>query len=147
MKRGTQISAVVLLLLAIYIMVTSIKKLGYKLNGLPGPGYAPFWIAVFLVIFALGILWEAKGLSGSSIFTPRALKMLAILTAAGVATIVLSLFLGLLTSLALIAGALIWLLGGSWKQAVITIIAVGICFNLLFQRLLMVTFPKGPLGF
>ncbi len=147
MKRGTQISAVVLLLLAIYIMVTSIKKLGYKLNGLPGPGYAPFWIAVFLVIFALGILWEAKRLPGGSIFTRRTLKMLAILTTVGIITILLALFLGLLTSLALVAGALVLLLGGSLKQAVVTVPTVGICFYLLFQRLLMVSFPKGPFGF
>lgn len=147
MKRGTQISAVILLLLAAYIIAMSIKGLGYKLNGLPGPGYVPFWIAVFLVIFALGILWEAKRLPGDSIFTQRTLKALALLTAAGVVAIILAPFLGLLTSLALIAGVLTWLLGGSWKQAIVVIAAVGICFNLLFQRLLMVAFPKGPFGF
>jgi len=147
MKRGTQISAAVLLLLAIYIMATSINKLGYKLNGLPGPGYTPFWIAVFLIIFAVGILWEAKRLPGGSIFTQRALKMLAILTIAGIITIVLALFLGLLTSLALVAGALVWFLGGSLKQAVVIVPTVGICFYLPFQRLLMVSFPKGPFGF
>ncbi|HHY93035.1 MAG TPA: hypothetical protein GX511_06810 [Firmicutes bacterium] len=145
MKRASQISALVLLVLALYIGITALN-LGYMEKNVPGPGFTPFWIAVFLGVFSLGILWESKSLPGTPLFSPRAFKVLAVLTVAGAATIALSYVLGLLLGLTLLAGFISRYLGGSWKQTVLTTVAVGVCFYLLFVRFLLVSFPTGILG-
>jgi len=145
MKRANQISALVLLVLALYIGLTALN-LGYMEKNVPGPGFTPFWISVFLGVFSLGILWESRSLPGTAVFSPRALKVLAVLTVVGAVTIVLSYVLGLLLSLTLLAGFIIRYLGGSWKQTALTTVAVGVCFYFLFVRFLMVSFPTGLLG-
>jgi hypothetical protein len=120
--------------------------LGYLDRNVPGPGFTPFWIGLLLGVFGLGVLWESRNLTGESLFTPRVLKVWLVLTLLGMATIAASYVLGLLISLALLAGCTIRYLGGTWKQTAITTIAVGISFYFLFVKFLMVWFPKGFLG-
>ncbi|MGI6603569.1 MAG: tripartite tricarboxylate transporter TctB family protein [bacterium] len=145
MKRANQIAAVLILLLSLYICITGIG-LGFLDRNVPGPGFTPFWIGLLLGVFGLGVLWESRNLTGESLFTPRVLKVWLVLTLLGMATIAASYVLGLLISLALLAGCTIRYLGGTWKQTAITTIAVGISFYFLFVKFLMVWFPKGFLG-
>jgi hypothetical protein len=141
-KRASQISALVVLILAVYIMVVGLT-LGYTDKKVPAAGFTPFWIGVILAILSVGVFWESNNLTDEQFITRKALRIMTLLTISGVATIVLSRFFGLLISLALLAGAIMYFLGARPKQTVLTMFAVGVSFYLLFIRFLTMSFPRG----
>lgn len=59
MKRPYQITAGVLLAIAVFFAIESLK-LRYYTNLGPGPGFFPFWLSVILGVLALAMLWRAS---------------------------------------------------------------------------------------
>ncbi len=59
MKRVYQITGVILLLLSIYIGMTSRLSLKYYTSLGPGPGFFPFWLAIIMGILSLLMLYHA----------------------------------------------------------------------------------------
>lgn len=58
MKRTYQITGVVFLLFSAFIVRESLDLKFYTSLG-PGPGFFPFWLAVFLGALALGMMYQA----------------------------------------------------------------------------------------
>jgi putative tricarboxylic transport membrane protein len=59
MRRPYQITGAVLLLLAVYVAIESLRLRYYTPLG-PGPGFFPFWLAVILGALAVGMLLQAS---------------------------------------------------------------------------------------
>jgi putative tricarboxylic transport membrane protein len=58
MKRPYQITGVVLMLLAAFLALESLKLRYYTSLG-PGPGFFPFWLSILLAILAAVMFWKA----------------------------------------------------------------------------------------
>ena len=58
MKRTYQITGIVFLLFSAFIVRESLDLKFYTSLG-PGPGFFPFWLAIFLGVLALGMMYQA----------------------------------------------------------------------------------------
>ena len=54
---------------------------------------------------------------------------------------------GMMTAVGLLLLAMVKMLGGSWRAAILTAVALPIALHAVFVRWLQVPVPKGPLGF
>ena len=58
MKRPYQIASLVLICLAAYFCIESLKMRYYTSFG-PGPGFFPMWLSILLAILAVVMFWKA----------------------------------------------------------------------------------------
>lgn len=146
MKRANLVAGVALFFLAVYLVISGLS-LGYTENHIPGPGFVPLWVGVCLAVLSVGILWENKAESEEDQFLDKkSLSALVTTAAAAVICVVATRFLGFLLSLAGLAGFLMYRFGGTWKETIITTLAVAVTFYVLFVKFLMMNFPTGILG-
>ncbi len=154
---GDRLVALLLLAFAVYI-VAQARQLSYAQGRVPGPGFAPFWIGLGLGLAALAILagsWMGRPPRGapgppqpeedeSPAVRPWTLLAMGAATVLGVALVDR---LGMLAALTLLLLALVRIVGGSWRAAVLTSLGLPLLFYFLFGLSLKVPLPRGPWGF
>jgi len=151
MRRPYQITGIVLLLLAGFVAVESLRLRYYTSLG-PGPGFFPFWLAVILGGLAVVMLLQA-GLgrpdpmpADFSASRGGYLRMGAVVAAMVATTLVLEPLGFCLTMLAVYLFLLLTL--GRQRALVVALVALGGSFGVyhLFVRWLHVPLPRGLLG-
>lgn len=155
MVRWDRLAGALLLMFAVYTMVTAVR-LGMWMGRIPGPGFAPLWIGAGLAL--CGFLMLVRPVPAAAAHPPartpaeRAagrgeLVLAAQITLAAAVAMLLIPKVGMLAALALLLVALVRLLGASWSSAAATGVVVPLVLYLLFVRWLAVPIPKGPWGF
>jgi hypothetical protein len=149
MKRADRIGGLLLLALAVYVFWQA-WTWEYSTDGVPGPGFAPFWISLLIGIAAVAVLirsWRSP-LAG-----PLVENLLGLRRAVGflLGMIVGSFLipvLGMSLALGLFVLASIPFLGvRNWWQILLVAVLVAVGVPVLFQYILLVPLPVGPLGF
>jgi len=150
--RSNRLAGLILLVFAIYTIAAA-HAMSYMQGRTPGPGFAPFWIGVGLAIASLAIVSRRAGGSGQSAGTgaggtaPRRVSTLVAIAAVTVLGVALIEPLGMIAALALLLLGLTRVLGGSWRTAGLTAIALPLGLYVLFGRWLQVPLPRSPWGF
>ncbi|MEW6662321.1 MAG: tripartite tricarboxylate transporter TctB family protein [Bacillota bacterium] len=142
--------SVLVLIFGTFVLVQSFE-LQYFLDDLPGPGFAPFWIGVTLIVLAVlifisSLFGQAK--TEKSPFTKEdMLKMFGAIGGSLLAAVT-SAYIGLLLSLGLLAGFFTWFYGlRKWQTVILTSVLTPVILFLIFSLGLGVIFPTGMLGF
>jgi hypothetical protein len=167
MGRGDRAVALLLLVLAAYT-ITAARDMTYMQGRTPGPGFAPFWIGVGLALASGAILIRRRGRlargpaeDGSGVGSggapggeparahaqDRRNATTAIAAGLTLAAVVLIGPLGMSAALALLLLGFVRVLGGSWRQAGVTAVALPAGLYILFALWLKVPLPRGPWGF
>ena len=151
MRRAYQITGAVLLLLAAFVAVESLKLRYYTSMG-PGPGFFPFWLAVILGALAVTMLvqttlGQAEPMP-ADFFASRTgyLKMGAVVLALAGTTALIEPLGFCLTMLAVYLFLLCTL--GRQHPIVTAVVSLGGSFGVyyLFVRWLQVPLPRGLFG-
>jgi putative tricarboxylic transport membrane protein len=146
MKIADRMVAVILLAFAVYVGVGSLS-MEYATKGVPGPGFLPFWISLFLGGAAVLILVQGwtKPLAGPLIADRGVLwRTLALgLGIAGMAFLIP--FIGMILAMALFILGAVPLLGAKkWMHILAAVVLVPAFVYLLFQYILQVPLPVMP---
>ena len=149
MRLADRIGAVLLLALAIYVFRET-RTWEYSTDGVPGPGFAPFWISLLIGIAAVAVLirsWRSP-LAGPLVENLPGLRRSAGFLLGMVGTSALIPLLGMSLALGLFALASIPFLGArNWWQIALTAVLVAAGVPFFFEHILLVPLPVGPLGF
>ena len=149
MRLADRIGGVLLLALALYIYLEA-RTWEYTTDGIPGPGFTPSWISLLVAIAAVAVLvrgWRTP-LSGPLVQNLPALRRSAGFLLGMVGASFLIPLLGMSLTLGLFVLAAIPFLGARdwWKVVLVSVlVTAGVPF--LFQYILLVPLPAGPLGF
>ncbi|MGE4353469.1 MAG: tripartite tricarboxylate transporter TctB family protein [Oscillospiraceae bacterium] len=157
-KHANIILGVVFVLFAAGIFIICKRDgLQFYMNKTPGPGFMPMISAAIIGICGIGIAVKAISRLLRAVQDPEDEKVIAkwnewksffIIIGIGIATVLLSEYMGLILSLTAAMVLLIRFLGPeSWKTSLIVGIGTGIVIYLIFIVLLKVHVPKGPFGF
>lgn len=151
MRRANQVSAVILLGLAVFLGLEGRRLSYWGAPGIPGPGFLPFWLAVALAVGAAGILVEGRGKAGDGAmwFPSRegmgrvaALAILVGLLAFAIKP------LGMLLAVGLYLLAFLKMyLPGRWPLIFFTATGTPLALYVIFERWLKIPLPRGFLGF
>jgi hypothetical protein len=149
MTRADRIGGVLLLALALYIFLEA-RTWEFATEGIPGPGFAPTWISLLVALAAGAVLvqsWRAP-LRGPLVKDLGGLRRSAgFLLGMGGASLLIP-ALGMSLTLGLFVLAAVPFLGvREWWKIVLVAILVSAGVPVLFQYLLLVPLPVGPLGF
>lgn len=153
MARWDRLTGALLLGFAVYTIVAA-AGMGYWQGRIPGPGFAPIWIGAGLALCALVLLVRRPAGQDAPPPAPavreagRREALLALgIGAVTTAAMLLIPRIGMLAGLGLLLVVLIRLLGGTWRAALGSGLALPIAFHLVFVRWLAVSVPRGPWGF
>jgi len=149
MAFADRVLSALVLILGTYIVFKA-RELQYYLDGIPGPGFTPFWVGVTLIGLAVLIFIGSYRGEISKIASPfskkNILQMLAVI-GASLLVAVTTTFLGLLVSLGLLSGYLTWFYGlRRWQSVLLTAVLVPLVLYLVFTVGLDVRFPSGILS-
>lgn len=135
--------------LGLYITVASLG-LSYYLEGVPGPGFASFWVGLFLIIcggiLVSGLLLDRTSGGRGQLFIEDhgGLERIARVTLGAIVLVIVTPYCGMLIGLALFMGFMLRFEGkSSWGTAIRWGIGVPVVFYIVFQRLMDVPFPAG----
>jgi len=149
MRLADRIGGVFLLALALYVFREA-WAWEYSADGVPGPGFAPFWIGLLIGIAAVVVLirsWRSP-LSGPLVENLPGLRRSAGFLLGMVGASFLIPILGMSLTLGLFVLASVPFLGArNWWQVVLAAVLVAAGVPFLFEYLLLVPLPVGPLGF
>lgn len=159
-KHANVVLGIVFILLAAAIfLICQIDGLKFYHNKAPGPGFMPMISAAIIGICGVGITIGAfsylrkkeinlENENEKVIATIEEWKSFFIIIGIGAATVVITPFLGLITTLTASIILLIRFLGPEpWKTSIIVGLVTGIIMYLIFVVFLKVHVPKGPFGF
>ena len=146
MKIADRLVGLVLLAFAVYVFVVS-RTMEFITAGVPGPGFLPFWISVFLGVAAILILVKGwiEPMAGALIADRRVLWRTLIFGAGIAGMAFLIPFLGMILVLALFILGSAPLLGArKWSHILAAAVFVPAFVYLLFQYILQVPLPVMP---
>ena len=151
MKRAHQVTAVVCLVFAAFVMR---RSLGMRLHTPlgPGPGFFPFWLAVIFGGLAMVMLVQAtlqRSAAGPAdlVATAAGYRRIAAILGALVGAVILMNPLGFrLTSLGFYLFLLTTLSRPSWAVALLVAVAGSFGVYHVFANFLRITLPVGLLG-
>ena len=150
--RSNRLAGLILLVFAIYTIAAA-HAMSYMQGRTPGPGFAPFWIGLGLAAAALVILVRrdpartGRGQPAAEESARGHAWTMLVIAALTVISVALIDRLGMIAALALLLLGLTRILGGSWRTAGLTAIALPLGLYVLFGRWLQVPLPRGPWGF
>lgn len=153
MRKENIVTAIVLLLAAAYIVMQSIGMEYKDAEGVPGPGFIPFWSGALIGFLSLLTLYQNVGRAAvkdtqKAIFNKEFFQNVGKLLGASVVAMSLVNFLGMLTCIGLLTGYLSRVLGlKKIKVNIIMAVLTPVIFWLVFSLGLEMRFPEGPLGF
>ena len=149
MKIVDRMGGGVLLAFAGYIMITSLS-MEYVKEGVPGPGFLPFWTSLILGGAAIMILvnsWK-KPLKGLLMANRTVLWRTVIFFLAMVVMVFLIPYLGMVVTLALFMLFAVPFLGARDRLKILaSVVLVPLFVYVLFQFVLQVPLPVGPWRF
>lgn len=152
MKKADQITAIVLLLFSAFIIEES-SKMTLQVEFAPGYGFFPFWLGILMAVLSIMLFvnaWQRPAALDEEAPIPgrQALINVAIILGA------LGLYAFLMEPLGYVIDTLILvclLLGvverEKWLTTGVVAVAITGALYVIFQVLLGVPLPKGPLGF
>jgi hypothetical protein len=124
----------------------------YVIDGVPGPGFFPLWIAILMGVIALFILYDAARNKSEEnkkpIFNKKFWRNTGIVIGGSVISMLLMYIIGVLAAVGLLTGFLSWALGTKgYKINLSLTVFTPLAFWLIFEQALQVNLPKGLLGF
>jgi len=150
MATADRVLGLLVMILGTFILVQSLK-LQYYLDGIPGPGFTPFWVGVVLIVLAVLIIISSffgQAKTEKSPFIKQDLLKMFGAIGGSLLVVVITEYIGMLLSLGLLAGFFTWFYGLRKRRTVIlTAVLTPIILYLVFSLGLGVTFPTGRLGF
>lgn len=147
---ANRIAGIILFLFGLYVFVES-WNLAYTLNRIPGPGFMPKWVSLFIMILAIVPIVKSfrQGESDEKQpFNKPELKNAGVIVGSAIMAIVLSRVLGLCLAIGLMCGAIAKFTGPtSWKKVIGITVATPVGAFLIFDVILGVPLPRGIFGF
>jgi hypothetical protein len=152
MRHSDRISALVLLIGALFVGVGAYRLSLWSGTGIPGPGFLPLLLAIGLAVGAVGIFLEAartRPQESRKWFPDRgAMIRLAVLLACIGALVAAIEPLGMLLAVGLFLLVFLALfLKGQWPAILLVAAGTPGCLYLIFVKWLKFTLPQGFLGF
>jgi hypothetical protein len=149
MKIADRMGGVVLLAFAGYILITSLT-MEYVTEGVPGPGFLPFWTSLILGGAAVMILvnsWK-KPLKGL-LMANRTVMWRTVIFGLGMAAMAFLIpYLGMILTLVLFMLFAVPFLGARDKLKILaSVVLVPLFVYVLFQFVLQIPLPVGPWRF
>jgi len=151
MRRADIITSLAILIISLYFIWDAVR-MEYVIDGVPGPGFFPVWIAILMSVVALFILYGAvrdKSSAGKKpIFNQKFWRNTGIVIGGSVLAMLFIDTIGMLAAVGLLTGFLSWALGTkSYKTNLALAVFTPLVFWLIFEHALQVNLPKGLLGF
>lgn len=153
MWQGNIAAAAFFLLGGIYIIYASLQ-MGYMSGKVPGPGFISFWCGVLIGLLSILLLINLifsknnKDKVKEAVFNRKNLKNIGTVIGASAIAMFLVRFLGMLISIGLLTGFLSWSFGNkNLKSTILIAVLTSLGFWVLFVKVLILTFPRGLLGF
>jgi putative tricarboxylic transport membrane protein len=152
LKRAEILLPLGIVVLNGWMLVETLRKLPYAVEGVPGPGFLPFWLSLAIIVLGLVLtvrVVRAEATDGGEVEWPDGEGWLRI--AIMLALLAMSLFL--LNWLGFFAVAVLYVaLGGygmgmrSWRVLVPVSLLMALGIYVVFGVWLKVPLPKGILG-
>lgn len=161
-KTANLIMAVAAIVLGAAILIlTKVQGLELVKNAKMGPGFFPVVCGVAIIGCGILMLLELNTQTHKArtneteaeemergLLDPRELRNLLVFAILGIGVLLLSKYIGLLTSLGLCVIAYLKIQGkDSWLKSIIIGVCMVVFLYLVFVLFLHVPVPKGPLGF
>jgi len=150
MATADRVLGLLVLILGTFILVHSLQ-LQYYLDGIPGPGFTPFWVAVVLIVLAVLIMISSffgQVKTEKSAFIKQDLLKMFGAIGGSLLVVLAKEYIGMLLSLGLLSGFFTWFYGlRKWRTVILTAVLTPVILYLVFSLGLGVTFPTGRLGF
>lgn len=152
MKKAEAIVAAGVLALGGWIMFEA-NRMPYLVEGVPGPGFLPLWLALGILGTGLILLWQAirPGIRIADVIAwPDATgwRNVGLVLGSLVAALLLLQPLGFLLTVTLFMAVVIFFLGiRSWITVICAPLLASIVLYLVFAVFLQVPLPKGVLAF
>lgn len=150
MRRANMYIGVIMLALAAYI-ISEALTMDYTDDGIPGPGFAPFWTGAFIVVISLillyknGVLRQPESDKGPG-FDNEAYRIMGTVIGGCSGSMLLVYIVGMLPAIGIMTGFLSWMMGTKNKTTVIALtLLTPVMFWLIFAMALEVNFPGGLL--
>jgi putative tricarboxylic transport membrane protein len=146
MKIADRLVGAALLAFAVYVFIVA-RSMEFLTEGVPGPGFVPFWVSLVMGVSAILILVKSgiKPLTGMLIADRGALRRTLAFSAGIVAIPLLTPFIGMILTLALFMAFAVPLLGvRKWTHVLAAAILVPAFVYFLFQYILQVPLPVMP---
>jgi len=152
MRKTDRISALVLLVGALFVGIGAYRLAIWSGPGIPGPGFLPLLLAIGLAVGAVGIFLEGTpaGADGAvKWFTDReSILRLAVLFVCIIALVAASEPLGMLLAVGLFLLVFLAIyLKGHWLAILLIAGGTPCCLYLIFVKWLKFSLPQGFLGF
>jgi putative tricarboxylic transport membrane protein len=151
MRRADQISAVVLFVFSIFLGLEALRLSYWAGPHVPGPGFLPFWLAVGLMVGAVGVLVAGRRNPEGDVawFPSRDARARLLLLALLTTLLVFAVWpLGMLLAIGLyLLIFLMIFMPGRWAMIVTMAVATPLAVHLIFERWLKVPLPQGVFGF
>jgi len=152
MKKAEAAVAAGVLALGGWILIEA-NRMAYLVEGVPGPGFLPLWLAFGIIGTGLILLWQAirPGIRVAAAITwPDAAgwRNVGLVLGALAAALLLLQPLGFLLTVTLFMAVVIFFLGiRSWLMVICAPLLASIALYLIFAVFLQVPLPKGVLTF
>ena len=158
-KTANLIMAVAAIVLGAAILIlTKVQGLELVKSAKMGPGFFPMVCGIAIIVCGILLLLELNRRAKTDeaeaaemekgVLDPRELRNLLVFAVLGIGVLLLSKYIGLLTSLGLCVIAYLKIQGkDSWLKSIIIGVCMVVFLYLVFVLFLHVPVPKGPLGF
>ncbi len=161
-KTANLIMAVAAIVLGAAILIlTKVQGLELVKSAKMGPGFFPMVYGIAIIVCGILMLLELNTQNRRAktdeaetaemekgVLDPRELRNLLVFAVLGIGVLLLSKYIGLLTSLGLCVIAYLKIQGkDSWLKSIIIGVCMVVFLYLVFVLFLHVPVPKGPLGF
>lgn len=161
-KTANLIMAVAAIVLGVAILIlTKVQGLELVKSAKMGPGFFPMVCGIAIIVCGILMLLELNTQNRRAktdkaeaaemekgVLDPRELRNLLVFAVLGIGVLLLSKYIGLLTSLGLCVIAYLKIQGkDSWLKSIIIGVCMVVFLYLVFVLFLHVPVPKGPLGF
>ncbi len=152
MKKADQITAIVLLLFSAFVIQQS-SRMELFVEFAPGYGFFPFWLGILMAILSVMLFVDAsRRPAEKDELAPipgreALIKVALILAGLGVYAFLMEITGYVIDTLLLVVLLLGVVERERWQvTALVAVLATGLLY-LIFQVILGVSLPKGPLGF
>jgi putative tricarboxylic transport membrane protein len=151
MRRAEQISAVVLFVFSVFLGREAFRLSYWAGPHVPGPGFLPFWLAVGLMVGAVGVLVAGRRTPRANVswFLNRDARSRLLVLALLTTLLVFAVWpLGMLLAIGLyLLIFLMIFMPGRWAIIVSVAAVTPLAVHLIFERWLVVPLPNGFFGF
>ncbi len=152
MKKADQITAIVLLLFSAFVIEES-AKMDLFVEFAPGYGFFPFWLGILMALLSIMLLVDAsrrpaeKDTDAPIPVRESLIKVVLVLAGLGAYAFLMELTGYVFDTLLLVVLLLGVVEKEKWQTTALVAVVMTALLYLIFQVILGVSLPKGPLGF